>query len=94
MSKWKDKLKAVKLAAQARAILAKDEVTVAGKGYNSAIRFQKDKPLVKWYDSNIKGHTISQSEEILRRGVINGEITQEQSDTISSVIDFAGAWSK
>lgn len=90
MSKWKDKLKGVRAVAEARAKLAKDEISAPGKGYNAAVRMNRDKSLMKWYDSHIAGHGISEAPGILAGGVALEEITQEQADIVQRVIDFAG----
>ena len=36
------------------------------------------------------GHSIRESVSILAKGVQDGEITQDQSDTMWQVIDYAG----
>ena len=80
----------MKASAHARAQLVKDEISLPGKAYNAALRFQKDRTLVEWYDCHIKGHRISEAQSILDKGVLLGEITYAQAETVQRVIDFAG----
>ena len=56
----------------------KAQIKAAAQSHAIAKKFERDKALVNWWDRNCMGHTTSEVQKIIHRGVIVKEISYEQ----------------
>lgn len=90
MTKWKDKIKAARAAAQAKAILLKDTTSEHGRGFHAALDARSDKNLQRWYKEHLEGHQKEEVEGILQKALDASEITAQQADTVRTLISYVG----